>query len=130
MKAVELLEKYPEAAKVIHEFYRNRMMNSMETDDIPDEFKEMLKQQSFDNEYIATFVDASPRMLFDMFDANNVYIEILVDLTKDNALFNYIIDGDVMDNVEATLYNSRIEAEKVAIEKAFEILNDKLCQTK
>jgi hypothetical protein len=130
MKAVELLEKYPEAAKVINEFYRNRMMNSMETDDIPDEFKEMLKQQSFDNEYIATFVDASPRMLFDMFDANNVYIEILVDLTKDNALFNYIIDGDVMGNVEATLYNSRIEAEKVAIEKAFEILNDKLCQTK
>ena len=130
MKAVELLEKYPEAAKVINEFYRSKMINSMETEDVPDEFKEMLKEQSFDNEYIATFVDASPRMLFDVFDSNAVYIEILVDLTKDNALFNYIIDGDVMGNVEATLYNSRIEAEAAAIEQAFEILNNKLCQIK
>ena len=65
-------------------------------------------------------------MLFDVFDSNSVYIEILVDLTKDDALFSYIIDGDVMGNVEAVLYNSRIEAEKVAIEKAFQLLNDKL----
>ena len=130
MKAIELLEKYPEAAKVINEFYRSRMMNSMETDDVPDEFKEMLKEQSFDNEYIATFIDASPRMLFDVFDSNGVYIEILVDLTKDDALFSYVINGNIMSNVEGVLYNSRIEAEKVAIEKAFEILNEKLCQIK
>ena len=39
MKAVELLEKYPEAAKVVNEFYLSKMMNSMETDDVPDEFK-------------------------------------------------------------------------------------------
>jgi hypothetical protein len=64
--------------------------------------------------------------LFDVFDSNGVYIEILVDLTKDDALFSYVIDGDMMSNVEGVLYNSRIEAEKVAIEKAFQLLNDKL----
>jgi hypothetical protein len=32
----------------------------------------------------------------------------------------------MMGNVEGILYNSRIEAEKVAIEKAFQLLNDKL----
>ena len=46
MKAVELLEKYPETAKVINEFYRSKMINSMETEDVPDEFKEMLKEQN------------------------------------------------------------------------------------
>jgi hypothetical protein len=93
---------------------------------VSDEFKEMLKQQSFDNEYVATFIDNNPRFLFDIFDSNSVYIEILVDLTKDDALFSYVIDGDMMSNVEGILYNSRIEAEKVAIEKAFQLLNDKL----
>ena len=130
MKAVELLEKYPEAAKVIHEFYRNRMMNSMETDDVPDEFKEMLKEQSFDNEYIATFIDASPRMLFDVFDSHELHIEILVMYSDRPSIFTYtVVEGDLV-HTEPTKYDSRIEAEKVAIEKAFEILNDKLCQIK
>jgi hypothetical protein len=127
MKAIELLEKYPEAAKVINEFYRSKMMNSMETDDVPDEFKEMLKEQSFDNEYIATFVDASPRMLFDIFDTNNIYINVTA---FPNGLFLYSITGEVTEVGSTETSNTRIEAEKVAIEKAFEILNDKLCQIK
>jgi hypothetical protein len=126
MKAIELLETYPRAAEVINEFYRSKMIESMDTADVPDDFKEMLKQQEFDNEYVAKFIDANPRILFDVFDSNGVYIEILVDLTKDDALFSYVIDGDMMGNVEGILYNSRIEAEKVAIEKAFQLLNDKL----
>ena len=126
MKAVELLETYTKAAEVINEFYHTKMIESMDTSDVSQEYKDLLKEQEFDNEYVATFVDANPRMLFDVFDSNSVYIEILVDLTKDDALFSYIIDGDVMGNVEAVLYNSRIEAEKVAIEKAFQLLNDKL----
>ena len=126
MKAIELLETYPRAAEVINEFYRSKMIESMDTTDVPDDFKEMLKQQEFDNEYVAKFIDANPRILFDVFDSNGVYIEILVDLTKDDALFSYVIDGDMMGNVEGILYNSRIEAEKVAIEKAFQLLNDKL----
>ena len=125
MKAVELLEKYPEAAKVVNEFYRSKMMNSMETDDVPDEFKEMLKEQSFDNEYIATFVDANPRMLFDVFDSNEIYIQITVDL--ENNCFRYSFDGG---RVESNDFLTRIAAETRSIETAFEILNDKLCQIK
>lgn len=120
MKAIELLEKYPEAAKVVNEFYRSKMMTSMETDDVPEEFKEMLKEQSFDNEYIATFIDASPRMLFDVFDSNKVYIQINV------PNFSYSIDaGDVISGT----WETRKEAEAAAIEQAFEILNNKLCST-
>jgi len=126
MKGLELLETYPRAAEVINEFYHTKMIESMDTTDVPNDFKEMLKQQEFDNEYVAKFIDANPRILFDVFDSNSVYIEILVDLTKDDALFSYVIDGDMMGNVEGVLYNSRIEAEKVAIEKAFQLLNDKL----
>ena len=117
MKAIELLEKYPEAAKVVNEFYRSKMMNSMETDDVPDEFKEMLKEQSFDNEYIATFVDASPRMLFDVFDDHEVYINISAPKFSFSIGTGGVISGTL---------KTRKEAEKAAIEHAFAILNDKL----
>ena len=117
MKGLELLETYPKAAKVINEFYRSKMMTSMETDDVPEEFKEMLKEQSFDNEYIATFIDSSPRMLFDVFDDHEVYIQINV------PNFSYSIDaGDVISGT----WETRKEAEAAAIEHAFAILNDKL----
>jgi hypothetical protein len=126
MKAIELLETYPRAAEVINEFYRSKMIESLDTEDVPDEFKELMKQQEFDNKYIAKFVDGNPRILFDVFDSNGVYIEILVDYSKNEAEFTYgVIDDDKM-NTESTIYNSRIEAEKVAVEKAFQILNDKL----
>ena len=130
MKAIELLETYPKAAKVINEFYRNRMMKSMDTQDVPDEFKEMLKEQSFDNEYIATFIDSSPRMLFDVFDDNELHVEILVMYSDRPSIFTYtVIEGDLI-HTQPTKYTSRIEAEKVAIETAFQILNEKLCQIK
>lgn len=126
MKALDLLETYPRAAEVINEFYRSKMIESLNTEDVPEEFKELVRSQEFDNQYVATFIDANPRILFDVFDSNAVYIETLVDYTKPDVIFTYtVIDGDVM-NSNSSKYNNRIEAEKAAIEQAFQILNDKL----
>ena len=126
MKALDLLETYPRAAEEIAEFYRSKMIESLNTQDVPDEFKEMIKGQEFDNQYIATFIDANPRILFDVFDSNAVYIEILVDYTKPDPTFTYsVIDGDIVYS-NPTQHNNRIEAEKTAVEQAFIILNDKL----
>jgi len=125
MKAVELLETYPRAAEVINEFYHTKMIESLNTEDVPQEYKDLLKEQEFDNEYVAKFIDANPRILFDVFDSNGVYIEILVDYTAD-AVFTYGVIDDNEMNTEHASYNSRIEAEKVAVQKAFQLLNDKL----
>ena len=126
MKAVELLETYPRAAEVINEFYHTKMIESMDTSDVSQEYKDLLKEQEFDNEYVATFINANPRMLFDVFDSNAVYIEILVDTTTNEPEFTYnVIDGDTMYTCPGQYY-FRIEAEKVAVEKAFQLLNDKL----
>jgi hypothetical protein len=126
MTGLDLLETYPRAAEEIAEFYRSKMIESLNTQDVPDEFKEMVKGQEFDNQYVATFIDTNPRILFDVFDSNGVYIEILVDYTKGDPTFTYtVIDGDVLYS-NPTQHNNRIEAEKVAVEQAFIILNDKL----
>jgi hypothetical protein len=122
MTGAELLETYPKAAVAIKEFYYGKMINSLQEDnDIPQEFKDMVKAQQFDSEYIATFIDNNPRFLFDIFDANDVYIQITVDL--ENNCFRYSFDGG---QVESNDFLTRIAAETRSIEAAFEILNEKL----
>ena len=117
MTGLDLLETYPRAAEEIAEFYRSKMIESLNTQDVPDDFKDMVKGQEFDNQYIATFIDANPRILFDVFDSNEVFIQINV------PNFSYSInEGDVI----AGSWPNRIEAERAAIEQAFQILNDKL----
>jgi hypothetical protein len=124
MKAIDLLETYPKAATVIKEFYYEKMINSLQEDnDIPEEFKDMVKAHQFDSEYIATFIDNNPRFLFDIFDANGIFISI-----------KYGLDGFTWSNMQSDaselkdtiVYLFRKEAEAVAVEKAFEILNEKL----
>jgi len=121
MKAIELLESYPKAAEVIGEFYRSKMIESLNTQDIPDEFKELIKNEKFDNQYISTFIDANPRILFDVFDTHSIYVQISVDV--ENKRFRYSFDGG---QVESNDYELRILAEKAAIEEAFQLLNDNL----
>jgi len=128
MKGIELLETYPKAATVIKEFYNNKLIDSVSnsSEEIPEEFKEMIKQQSFDNEYVATFIDSNPRFLFDVFDDNELNVEILVMYSDRPSMFTYtVVEGDLI-HTEPTKYNSRIEAEKVAIEEAFKLLNERL----
>jgi hypothetical protein len=121
MKAIDLLETYPMAAEVINEFYRSKMLESLKTENVPEDFKELLRHQEFDNQYVATFIDSNPRILFDVFDAHDIYVQISVDV--ENKRFRYSFDGG---QVESNDYELRILAEKAAIEEAFQLLNDNL----
>lgn len=126
MKGLELLETYPKAAKVIADFYNNKLIDSMttSTEDVSEEFKEMLKQQSFDNQYVATFIDSNPRFLFDVFDDNGVYITTPV--AAADGYFRWEINSEAEVYETSEYLNNRKMAESAAVEKAFEILNDKL----
>ena len=126
MQAQELLETYDKAAVVIKQFYLQHMLESLNDENLPENFKDFVREQGIDNDTVAVMLTASPRTFFDVFDNHKIYIEILVDLTKTDALFSYVINGNIMDNVEGVLYNSRIEAERAAVEKAFQMLNEKL----
>ena len=124
MTGLELLEAYPKAAVAIKEFYYGKMVDSLSEDsDIPQDFKDMVKAQQFDSEYVATFIDNNPRFLFDIFDENNIYINVTA---FPNRLFIYSLVGEVAEVGSTETSNTRKEAEKLAIEQAFEILNNKL----
>lgn len=119
MTGIELLEKYDKAAIVIKQFYLNVMLESLKDESLPESFKEYAREAGIDNDKIAAFIDAQPRGLFDVFDANKVYIQIIVYPDKK---FTY----NVNELGTTKSFNTRKEAEAAAVEGAFEILNNKL----
>lgn len=123
---IELLEKYPKAAKVVREYYLKKLVESLKAD-LPEEFKEHVRQQGVSNETIAGLLDGNSRALFDVFDENELFIDIdvhvYINSIKDTIDFTYKIPG-VLD--QGLTYNTRREAEKAAVEKAFELLEEKL----
>lgn len=103
---------------MVKQWFLERLLDSLKDNSVPDDFKEFVKAQDMENENISKMIDANPRILFDVFDEHKVYIQITV--------HNDQWDWKVGSAVENSVCNSRIEAEKAAIEKAFQMLNDKL----
>jgi hypothetical protein len=119
MSGLELLEKYPRAASVIRNYILNKMVEALQNESIDEEFKQYMREQGVENDKIGPMIDANPRMLFDVFDENEVYIEIL--LYPDDT-FTCKIGNQATTNS----WKTRKEAELFAVEAAFEILENKL----
>lgn len=120
---IELLQDYPEAAKLVTSYYLEKMLLSLDDDSLPEDFKEHVRAQGIDVDKIAVLAEASPRTLFDVFDENELYIQINGD-NKNGWSW------EVGEFIENSLCSSRREAEWMAITEAFKLLNEKLCETK
>lgn len=119
MSGLELLQKYPLAANVIKAWVMEQMLESFKDESVPQEFKDYMREQGVEDDKVAVMIDAQPRFLFDVFDANDVIIETFVFPDK---TFSCKI------GMQATTLSwvTRKEAEKFSIEAAFEILEKKL----
>lgn len=124
MSSQELLENYGKAASVVKDFYLGKFLDSMEdSENLPENFKEFAKEQGIDNDTVAKMIDAMPRALFDAFDAHEVMISVKYGVDGFTWHITQLPFSEIKDT---TVYTFRIDAEKAAIEKAFEILNEKL----
>lgn len=124
MNTLELLETYPKASVKVKEWFLDKMLNSLKDDTIPEEFKDYVRQQGLEDDKIAKIVGDNPRAMFDIFDDHQLYIKTDIFIKEDEtAKFNWSINA-----VEGgtSFYSSRLEAEKDAVAKAFQMLNDKL----
>lgn len=119
MKGLELLEKYPLAANVIKEWFLKSMIESFKDESVPEDFKQFMLEQGIEEEKVGTLIDINPRMLFDVFDENDIVIE--TSLYPDGK-FTIKIGNQATTNS----WKTRKEAELFAIEAAFEILENKL----
>lgn len=119
MKGLEILQKYPHSADVVRKWLFDKMMESMQDDSVPEDFKQAMMNEAVTNERLAVFIDTNPRMLFDVFDENDIIIIIKY---HDNFGFTWAVE----EADDQSFYKTRKEAELFAIEVAFEILENKL----
>lgn len=122
---LELMEKYPEAAKEVVAFYLDKLLDSLKTESVPEDFKQYVRQQGVDNNTIAKIVENSPRMLFDVFDAYELFVETMY---MENAFHYTVSNGTEIIASNSKNYNTRKECDHAAVEDAFKLLNDKLCE--
>jgi hypothetical protein len=126
---IKLLETYPEAAKLVTSYYLEKMLLSLDDSSLPEDFKDHVRAQGIDIDKIAVLAESSPRTLFDVFDENDLFIEIKINKQG----FTYYIfprDFDLDFNSLDEIFDDRKEAELKAISEAFKLLNEKLCETK
>jgi hypothetical protein len=122
MKGIDLLQKHTASAVVIRAWFLEKMIESLQTSDVPDEFKNMMRETGIEDDKLAIMIDANPRMLLDVFDDNNIYLNIF--RVKNIFMWSlYDIEEQILDG---RVFNTRKETELSAIEAAFEILENKL----
>lgn len=123
---LELLENYPEAANVIKAYYLELMLEGLNDENLPEDFKQHVRSQGIDNAKIASILDASPRNLFDVFDSNSLFVEIMY---MEKAFHFTVNDGDNVIATNDITFETRTECDKAAVKSMIKLLNEKLCQT-
>lgn len=122
MKAQELMTKYPLTAKIVKDWFLEKMIESMNTDSVPEEFKQSILAEGISDDRLGTVIDAQPRSLFDVFDQHEMSINII---RTPSSVEEW--DWEIMQtSVENSICKSRKEAEVFAIQAAFKTLEDKL----
>ncbi len=105
----EVFEKNPHATLVVQSWFMGKMLESLDDETVPEDFREMLRQQGVQKEHLIKMVEGSPRSLLDVLDENDVIISIVYDAK--NNVFRYAVN----DSVESIDYKTRKEAEADAI---------------
>ena len=118
MMTNDLLDLYPIATEVVRDWFMEKMAESFKNQELPKDFKEFMREQGIPNDKLVKLIDVNPRVLFDVFDDNGVIINVLY------ADGKFTWDVNTVKSLDS--YSSRREAESAAVQRAFQILNDKL----
>jgi len=118
MKTNELLDLYPIATEVVRDWFMDKMAESFKNQELPDNFKNLMREQGIPNDKLIKLIEVNPRVLFDVFDDNGVIINVV----HSNGVFSW--DVNTVKSLDS--YSSRREAESAAVQRAFQILDDKL----
>ena len=119
MTGLELLEKYPLTAKIVKDWFMKSMIESFKDENVPQEFKDFMLEQGIEDDKVGKMIDVNVRILFDVFDENNIIIETLL---YPNGEFTIKIGNEATTKS----WKTRKEAEHFGVEAAFELLEEKL----
>lgn len=116
MTTQELINTYPKSVEVVKKWIQNQMIEAFSGDS----FK--LDVSPIEDEYLIAIIEKGPRALFDVFDANKIYVSIIRNADE----FNYEIWVHKHLRYKHSGYKLRLEAENKAIIDAFDFLEERL----
>ena len=119
MYTVELLNESKFAKPVILHWFKEQMLNSFQETELTKEQIEQYIEDTLAEKTFVELININPRMMFDVFDENEIFIRII----PDNSLFFSRVDS--LEHVENI---TRKGAELSGIIEATKILNNKLEQ--
>ena len=119
MYTVELLNESKFAKPVILNWFKQQMLNSFQETELTKEQIEQYIEDTLAEKTFVELININPRMMFDVFDENEIFIRII----PDNSLFFSRVDS--LEHVENF---TRKGAELSGIIEATKILNNKLEQ--
>ena len=126
MYTVELLNESKFAKPVILNWFKQQMLNSFQGTELTKEQIEQYIEDTLAEKTFVELININPRMMFDVFDENEIYIFIsYMNKPKNIGFFHTIKDGQ---SIIAYLKDTRKEAELSGIIEATKILNNKLEQ--
>lgn len=113
---MELLESHPKSLVIITEYFTNMMIDSFNDETVPEEFKTAMKEMGISKERLSLIIGSAPRCLFDVFDENNIFIEIY---RTTGEAFTFNIEG-FMEHPDH--FSKRKDCELIAVKEAFKLL--------
>ena len=119
MTTEQLLVEYPLTTQTVRDWFLKKMMESFSDEEVPEDFKAMMLAEGIPDGKLFKLIDAQPRSLFDVFDDNEMFIQIFGD-NKNGWSFEF------PEDLENSQYATRKAAEVAAIESAFSVLEEKL----
>jgi len=125
MKGQELLKEYPLAADVVRKWFLNQMIESLKTESIDEDFKNFMREQGIEDDKLGTLIDVNPRMLFDVFDENNIIMQIIPIKEDEVKYLSRVNQFDTPYDFKRP-YFTRKAAEENAVIECFKLLEEKL----
>ena len=131
MYTVELLNESKFAKPVILHWFKEQMLNSFQGTELTKEQIEQYIEDTLAEKTFVELININPRMMFDVFDENEIIIYHIVFPTPNGISFSSSIHQGKDKFIPASggaLYKKRKEAELSGIIEATKILNNKLEQ--
>jgi hypothetical protein len=122
MKSKEILDANPKAASLIHDYYLNKMLDALEDDKLPENFKDFAREKGLPFENIVAMLEVNPRQLFDFFDDQGIFINIST--TNNGKTYHCDVSQDLKGESQGGY--TRKEADLKGVILAIEMLEKKL----
>lgn len=120
----KLLESNPNATKAIKKWFTYKLIESLNNNtEITEELKKAFLDNPIPDEDLEKMIENSPRFLFDVLDANEIFIDVIPSKVNEKVNFSYNINES---EVISGSWEYRKDAELAAIKVAYVMLERRL----